>query len=61
MQATALLSVKEWNGDSFVLLTAVRIMTSLSKDQRSKEAQVSLRLNGSAFQDGFNYALSFYQ
>ncbi len=52
----ALLLVKEWNGDSFVLLTAVWIMTSLSKDQRSKEAQVSSRLNGSAFVDEFNYA-----
>lgn len=35
------------------------IMTSLSKDQRSKEAQVSLRLNGSAFVDEFNCAFIY--
>lgn len=55
----ALLSVREWNGDSFVLLTAVWIFISLSKDQRSKEAQVSLRLNVLLFRTSLNMRRPF--
>lgn len=55
----ALLSVREWNGDSFVLLAAVWIFTSLSKDQRSQETQVSLRLNILLFRTGLIYAQNF--